>query len=405
MEATEASILFCGPWGSGKTRLMAEKAYYLCGRYPGYKAALVRRDLVHLRKTTWKELIEKTIPPWIMNRARYNKSELDIRFPNGAEICGCGLDESQKLASTEFSFIGVEEAIEIQDEDRFSWVEGRCRQPFQTFHQVMYACNAGAPAHYLYQRFYMRKFGAMNGDDRVIEGETLWPILPASYRARMGMLKGRYRERFLENRWVGYEGLVYDVFDPGKMMIDREEAPKDMDKWDYVVAVDFGFNHPFVCQLWAVSPDDVWYLDKEIYQTGRTINSLSTDINKMLKGKRVIDIFSDHDAEDQATLEEHGISTQNAQKEVSPGIQTVYNKMEKGQIKFFSDALVEKDPVLEMKGRPTCSVEEIQGYVWAEKSKESPKKERDDGMDTMRYAMHSYEHRDAAPGFFFAGRA
>ncbi len=52
------------------------------------------------------------------------------------------------------------------------------------------------------------------------------------------------------------------------------------------------------------------------------------------------------------------------------------------------DALVEKDQELEDSGKPTCTIDEIPGYVWAQgKKDEEPKKEDDHGADTMRYVV------------------
>ncbi len=416
MEATEFSVLFCGPWGSGKTRLLAEKAYFLCGRYKGYKAALCRKEAKHLRKTTWKWLIDYVIPPYILKMSYYNKTELEIILPNGSEIHGCGLDEPTKLASTEFGFIGVEEATEITDELTFAWIESRARQPGQPFHQVMFVCNAGPPSHYLYQTYYMKK---NNGVTRLIEGQTLWSLLPDSYKLRLSMLKGKYRERFLENKWIGYEGLIYDVFNPSKMLVPRFEIPP---YWNYVISIDFGFHSPFVCQFWAISPDGVWYLEKEIYHTQRTINVHAKQILELMQERNLLpgplnkkspsgDVilrdwtaYSDHDAEDQATLQEHGIMTENADKNVSSGIQTVYDAMANGRVFFFEDALVEKDPILEMSGKPTCTIEEIQDYIWKNDLKEEPKKENDHGCDAMRYAIYSHENKPM-PGFLIIHRS
>lgn len=389
MESMIPTLLFNGPWGSGKTRLIGEKAYHLCRKYPGYRSAIVRKELRHLKRTTWKSLIDKVIPYDVLRANYYNKSDVEIKFSNGSEIHGCGLDDPQKLASTEYGFIGLEEATEITDELTFTWIESRARQPEAPFHQVMYACNAGAPAHYLYRHFFMDRpkdeFG--NPLTEVILGEVLWDLLPASYKARLSALKGRYRDRFIHNKWIGYEGLIYDVFNPAEHIIPRFTIPED---WQYVMAIDFGFNEPFVCQFWAVSPDDVWYLDKEIYHSHRTINQHAPYIIELMKGRNVTASYSDHDSEDQATLEEHRIRTIKADKSVSPGIQKVYDMMSNNQIFFFEDALVEKDPILEMAGKPTCTIEEVQGYIWMNNQKEQPKKENDHGCDTTRYGIFSY---------------
>lgn len=353
-------------------------------------------------------MIEKVIPKSVLGRSYYNKTDLEIRFPNGSEIHGSGLIEGQKLASREFGWIGVEEAIEVVKEEDFNWIESRARDPGSPFHQVMYACNAGPPAHHLYRWFYMDKPHDQQGNAQteLIEGETLWDILPASYVARLSMLKGKHRDRFLLNKWVGYEGLIYDCFRPGGTpphLIPRFHIPAD---WQYLVDMDFGFNTPFVCHLWAVSPDEKLYLDKEIYYSHRTINQHGPQIKEIMEERNLIKgpknkgsngeiiyrqwrAFSDHDAGDQTTLKEQGIFTQNANKSVSPGIQKVYEMIDNDQVFFFEDALVEKDPILEMQGKPTSTIDEIQGYIWLNNLKDQPKKENDHGMDGMRYGFYS----------------
>src|SRR5690606_39356142 len=64
---------------------------------------------------------------------------------------------------------------------------------------------------------------------------------------------------------------------------------------------------------------------------------------------------------------------------------------------FVRGALVERDPELEGARRPTCTVEEIPGYIWSRsrdgREKDQPVKADDHGMDAMRYMV---AHRDLA---------
>ena len=58
-------------------------------------------------------------------------------------------------------------------------------------------------------------------------------------------------------KWVSAEGLIYPGFDPAVHIVDRFAIPKDWTTW---VSVDFGFNHPFVAQIWAEDGDGRLYL-------------------------------------------------------------------------------------------------------------------------------------------------
>ncbi len=383
IEDTAPNLLFAGPWGTGKTHLGAVKAYVMGAMYPGNCVALIRKKRVDLKPTLWKWFVDKVLPPAAIVEA--NDTELYRKIVNGSEFYGIGLDSTEdvnKLASREYGFIVIEEAKETDEQDFDEKVVRCLRLPTVPFHQVLLLTNPGAPSHYLYQRWFMER---REGYSK-IEGKIL-PDLPASYYKRLAQLKGVYRERYVEGKWTSFEGLVYP-FDPTKHIISRFEIPKDGKR---VLAIDFGFNHPFVCQWWYVSSDDKWYLYRQIYHRGRTVKEHSVDILKYCKIDGIIpEAICDHDAEDSATLRENGIETVLAEKDRLAGQQVVYDKFENDQIFFMEDSLIEIDQELQMKNRPTKTEDEFGSYIWADlKKKEDMVKVKDDGMDTMRYAIYT----------------
>jgi hypothetical protein len=115
-------------------------------------------------------------------------------------------------------------------------------------------------------------------------------------------------------------------------------------------------------------------------------------------------IICDHDAEGRAVLEKHlGMSTKAAKKTVEDGIQAVKMRLKPSEIdgkpRLFlcEGALVEADKDLQDRKKPTCTQEEIVGYIWdrgttkaqldGKPPKEQPVKEVDHGMDAMRYMV------------------
>jgi len=141
-----------------------------------------------------------------------------------------------------------------------------------------------------------------------------------------------------------------------------------------------------------VAPDDKWYRYREIYHSQRTVRAHSFDIKKYC----VIDgiepeVICDHDAEGMATLRENGIRTIPAKKDRLAGQEAVYDKFMNDQIFFFEDSLVEVDQRLQMEGRPIRTEDEFASYIWANlKTKEDMVKEKDHGMDAMRYAIYTF---------------
>jgi hypothetical protein len=323
------NLLFDGPWGSGKTHVGAAKGFFLGCLYRNNCIAFVRKKRVDLKATLWKWFIDKILEPSLV--IAHNDTDLYRKIRNGTEFWGVGLDSDadvNKLASREYGFIVVEEARETDEQD-FEEKLGRClRLTNVPFHQLMMITNPDMPGHYLHQKFITNLQPGYNR----IQGEML-PDLPATYYERVNQLTGIYRLRYKDGLWAAFEGLVYP-FDPGKHIIDRFDIPKD---WRRIIAVDFGFDHPFVCQWWAISPDDRWFMYREIYHTHRTVNSHAPDILKYCKQDGIEpSVICDHDAEDAATLREHKIKTKNAKKDRLAGQQVVYDKIDADQV-FFSE--------------------------------------------------------------------
>lgn len=398
MESTTPALLYSGAWGAGKTKILCEKAYFLALLYPHNVVGICRKTFNSLKQTTMKTFFQEVCPPDHIKK--YNKSDHIVTLRNKSEIYFFGMDNYLKIGSLNLGSCGVDEAIELTEED---WIalQGRVRQRDVPFHQIFMATNPAHPGHWLYKTFYER------GEGQVIESNSLEnPYLPADYIQRIKGLTGRYYDRFVLGKWVGFEGLVYDVFDPLVHVID--EMPRGWKEWPKVRSIDFGYSNPFVCLWWAISPSDVWYLYREIYYTHRIVEEHAAQIRKYSEGEQYIATYADHDAEDRATLEKYGIETDAAVKDIMPGIQEAYSKMKVQEIEnrkithiyFLRDALVEEDPWLVEMKKPTCTIQEIQQYQYPKGKgdrnvKEDPVKANDHGMDAMRYAIYSWSIRRA----------
>lgn len=382
MECLTPNLLHDGCWFAGKTHVGAAKALFLGLRYPNNCIALVRKKRVDLKATLWKWFVDKVLPPEIV--IAHNDTELYRKISNGTEFHGVGLDSDKdvnKLASREYGFIVVEEARETSESD-FDEKISRClRLPTVPFHQLLLLTNPEAPSHYLYKRFILNK---LKGYERI--KASMLPNPPATYQQRLDQLTGIYKLRYVDGEWAAFEGLVYP-FDPTKHLISRFPIPID---WQRILIIDFGFDNPFVAAWYAISPSDVWYLYREIYMTHRTVNKHAPDIKAycIADGMEPIAIC-DHDAEDCATLREHGIMTITAQKDRMTGQQAVYDLFDEDRVYFFDDSLVELDQRLVMAKKPTRTVEEFSGYIWANKAKEDMIKVNDHGMDTLRYGVYT----------------
>lgn len=416
-------VLLTGPAGTGKSRAALEKLHMVALANPGMRGLMVRKTLVSLTSTalvTWRTfVVPEAVAAGVCEFYGGSQQEpAQYRYANGSCIVIGGMDNPTKIMSSEYDIIYVQEAIELTITD-WENLTTRLRNGVVSFQQIIADTNPDVPNHWL-------KLRCDRGDTTPLESRhTDNPRLydddgnptPAgvTYLAKLDKLTGVRKMRLRDGLWVSAEGMIYeDQWDPTVHIVYNFKVPDD---WPRYWAVDFGFNHPFVLQMWARSPDDELYLYREIFRTKRLVEDHAKHALTLVapewrpdpSGKLTFPsadqwkeptptaIICDHDAEGRATLERYlGMSTIAANKQVIDGIQAVQSRMhvdERGKSRIYicNNALVERDPELEDGLRPGCTTEEIPGYIWdtsnGKKIKEVPLKENDDGCDAMRYMV------------------
>ncbi len=437
-------VLIAGAAGTGKSRTALEKAHLMCLLTPRVKGLVMRKTAVSLttsaiatyeRDVAAQALLDGTVTFFGGNR----REPAQYRYSNGSSIALGGMDNPMKIMSTEYDWIFAQEATELDVED-WEAATTRLRNGVLSFQQLLADCNPQQPSHWLKQRcdagttrmltslhednprYYAECLSHEDGAQphagsptgyvrRTPEGEA--------YMAKLDALTGVRYLRLRKGIWAAAEGVIYDEWQDATHLVDRFTPPTS---WVRIWAVDFGYVHPFVWQEWVIDPDGRMYLYREIFHTRRLVEDHARQIRALhglgpierdgraapyagppvAEHDRVLPraIVCDHDAEDRATLERHlGMGTIPANKTVSEGIQAVQARTRilpdgRPRIMIMRDACVERDRELLDARAPASTAEEISGYVWLDhKVKDQPVKERDDGMDAMRYAAAEQDLR------------
>ena len=401
MESVEREVLFSGSFGAGKSRGGCEKGLFLSMKYPNNRGLIIRKTFASLRYTTMDTWF-KEVRPNSMSLGYNQETHID-KLSNGSEVIFLGLnDDSTRIASFNAGWIFMDESIEFTEPD-YMMLLGRLRLNRVPFRQIFGATNPDSPQHFLYKRFFLEK----NPNRRVILANSLNnPHNPEDYRQSLSEYKGIYRERFVLGKWVGFEGLVYGNADPMEVVITPFEIPSH---WPKYRGIDFGYTNPFVCQWWARCPDEEagkevdgepragWYLYRQLYASQRTVETHAETIRGFTEP--IVQTICDWDAEDRATLDERGVYTSLANKEIGPGVQTVWTHFENNLIHIFSNSLLYEDDVLTNKNLPTNTEQELPNYRWPvlkagntdKNPKEVPVDKDNHGMDSMRYVIHSVD--------------
>lgn len=409
--ATEPEVMLVGPAGTGKTRSNLEKLHRLCATHANVRALIVRKTLASLKGSALVTFDEKVNP--FLDGVRFigdtAKRPAHYQYPNGSVIVIGGMDKPSKVMSAEYDIVYAVEATELDEAD-WEALTTRLRNGRLPFQQIMGDCNADGPGHWLRARMdagKTRELLSYHEDNPVLydRASQQWTTEGLRYLAVLDNLSGVRYARLRLNQWVAAEGMVYqDVWDRGRNLINPFSIPME---WPRYLSIDFGWTHPFVCQWWAIDPDGRAYLYREIYRTNRIVEDHANDIihasgwllDASDKRREPLPraIICDHDAEDRATLERHLIVngrrlvTTAAHKSVKAGINNVAARLRpagdgKPRLFLFRDAVVARDPLLVETKRPTCTAEEIEGYVW-NAAKDEPVKDDDHGMDAGRYLV------------------
>lgn len=381
---------------------------------PGMRGLICRKTLASLGSTALVTFEQHVATEHLANGdvkwfGGSPKEAACYRYKNGSTITVGGMDKAMKIMSSEYDIVYVQEATELTELDWES-ITTRLRNGKVSFQQLMADANPDVPTHWLKVRCDTGKTQMIRSrhEDNPTLFDPATGELTAPGRAYMGKLDALTGVRFQRLRkgiWCAAEGLVYEEWDPTIHLHKRIQRPPI--SWTRYITVDFGYTNPMVVQFWAEDEDGRLYLYKELYQTKTTVDEMAPKILEAMNLKyepRPRMIICDHDAEGRAVLErELGMSTKAAKKTVEDGIQAVKKRMKvsdadgRPRVYLCENALIDRDKVLADSKKPTCTLEEVVGYIWdrgntiaqnnGKPPKEQPVKADDHGMDAMRYMI------------------
>ena len=440
--------IMAGPAGTGKSRGGLEKLYACAVKYPKMRGLMVRKVRRTIRQSAMVTFEEKVLPA--LSPVYFHNGDSEYRFPNGSVIVVAGLDKASKVLSTEFDMAYVMQAEELREDD-WEKITTRLRNWVMPYQQLMGDCNPEGPQHWIKKRAdrgQLKMWNSRHEDNPALfskvlpcdrcgatgyvdagsapeleligpDGEYLydttgahagmvqcpqckgkgkgrWTAQGAVYMAVLDRLTGVRFKRLRLGVWAAAEGMVFDQFDYDRNVIRPFPIPAS---WPRYRVIDFGYVHPFVCQWYAEDGDGRLYLYRELYGTHKLVEDWARDILSYDARENIAATICDHDAEDRATLEKYlKAATVPANKAVTAGIQATNARLRpagdgKPRLMFFDDTLVDVDPNLEARKKPLCTIQEVEGYVWAQRPdgtymKDVPVKEDDHGMDGVRYMVY-----------------
>jgi hypothetical protein len=383
---SEAPEIVASGWmGAGKSRVLCQKAVDLALRYPGSELGIFRKVGSSLAATTERTFWQDVVDPRLVRDRHRGEHWVELGRPGGpaSRIWLLGLDADpvtgvpSKVGSLNLDWAGVDEAVELSEAD---WIMlgGRLRRTTMPFRQLAAATNPAAPSHWLKRRF------TPPTESREWITIAQNRFLPPDYRERLvGLGDGVHAQRLAQGLWVAAEGMIW--FLPDDQVRDPSQTT-----WQRVVGgIDWGYVHPFACEIVAESGTGRRATLDELSARGAVLDDILPRLAELAARYRIDTFYADpSEPEYIERARRAGLSIEPATNDVLPGIDAVAASIAAGET---------------VSPRCTALLSELPAYTWRRdrggEQTEQPVALGNDACDAWRYAHMGLEVPGRMSGF------
>lgn len=335
-------------------------------RFP-YKCLITRKTGPALKASAYAAMIQILADFGMLDQVIHNRTDRTFMY-KGNILAFISIDDPQKIKSTEWNDIFMEEANEFTYED---YIVLKTRLSAQVSpgsahrNQMFFALNPSDENSFVHTRV------ELESDVEVIHSTYKDnPFLDEEYKKILEGLEAEdesYYKIYALGQYATPTGIIYPKWAP------IDELPAAIDETIY--GIDFGFNKPSGL-LRIDLRENVASMDELLYQTHLTNSELIARVKDLI-GTPSSPLYCD--AAEPDRIEEFaqaGFNVFPANKDVHFGIDTV------------------KKHQLCVTKRSTNMTAEIRAYKWkvdrAGNILDEPVKFKDHLMDAMRYALHTH---------------
>jgi hypothetical protein len=238
-------LLIEGPAGTGKTFGILAWLHTLSCQLP-LRVLICRQTRTSLTESVLATFEDDVLPVFgheFLAVGEQRKHRTDYQYPGGAKWVLGGLDKPDRILSTAWDIIFVNEAIETQVE---SWeaLRGRTNRPGRDprFGFLLGDTNPGDPAHFLNQRCdegRTTRWQTGHAANPALYTKDGWTPAWKPFRDNLTSLTGSRLKRFFLGIWAVGEGSWFGQFDPESMVTTTAEFDT---RWPVHLAVDTGVH-------------------------------------------------------------------------------------------------------------------------------------------------------------------
>lgn len=367
----DREVLVSGPAGTGKTVGCLWKLHLAALKYPGMRGLIVRKTGTALAASAMVSFQKHVLGAGNFGVTFFGGSRLkpaQFEFPNGSAIVVGGMDNADKIMSTEYDLVYVNEATEL-DADDWESITTRLRHGVMPYQQIYGDCNPGPPSHWLKRRCETGKtleLPSKHEDNPRFHDGTIWTPEGLEYLSTLDALTGHRYQRLRLGKWVAAEGLVYPSFHPDQI------RAVDCDGWGTVMGLDLGTRNPTSMHVYRYAGDRI-HVESEFYRTGLGSDEVEAEAEARYRAAKAEWIVVDPSAAGLiVTLGGKSLSVRKANNDVIVGISRVTSVL----------------PSITVD--PSCvnMIAEFESYAYptgGHTQKDAPVKANDHSMDELRY--------------------
>ena len=321
---------------------------------------ILRKTRPSLKLSAYKLFMDLIKDYGIFKRDDLNMSDLIYRYKTNY-IVFTSIDDPEKIKSTDWNYIWLEEANEFTYDD-FTILKLRLSSKTDTMNQMILTKNPVDEMGWIHQR--------LEKESEVSIIESTYkdnPFLSKEYRKMLNDLKNIDQTFYTIYTLGQYAQLTNQIYTNW----DITPFPETFEETIY--GSDFGYNNPNALIEIGIK-DNEYYLTERLYETHMTNQDLIGKLKEIIQPRNSTIIA---DSAEPARIEEikkAGFDIHPADKSVKDGIDFV------------------KSHKLHVNKDSTNLINELRGYKYKEDKDgnvlEDPVKFRDHLMDAMRYCMY-----------------
>lgn len=345
---------------SGKTYSIGQCLIVECQTKPGTSVTIVRLSLPLLKRTIIKDIKEILTSMGIYDVRNHNKTEQLYTFSNGSTIEFLSADSSLKLKGAKRDILFLNEATELTE---------------SAYMQLAMRTNGKIIVDFNPEDIDWWGYKVMEDKDSI--------TIRSTYKDNPFL--GESQIKFIEDK-IKVDKNWYKVYVLGERPISNsriynhfktfDDIMSISDEDNYAYGLDFGYNHPTALVKCIFVGTQQVYITQEIYRSNMTISDIITEMKEIGIDMRKPIYCDSARPEIIEELRRSGFTRATlSNKSVKAGI----DKVKSLEIYIHSMSI--------------GLLKEYKRYTWKtneENILDEPVKLDDDGMDAIRYCIHTH---------------